>query len=435
MATVTTAEFKAAILAINAGIIPKNPLHLVLNCVAISFKKNAVTFTVTDLSVWLEFEIVSCYNFAEENYRSIFVPYTSLVGLVNIITSKTMTLKCCGTDLTIDTDNTTRSVSGMASDFPSIETPEDQYRLGQVNIGRSELNESIAACSKYTCDDATKQILTGINIRVNGKNNTAIAEATDTHFLIESTFPVSSRETFSFVIPSDLPQKLLKQKWKNLTFLAYSDRVIVSDETGYIKFQCQTLIHGKYPQLDRLRNETTANAVVSKIDPQDILSYLHSTKKGYKAVILICENQNFDLYSIDSSTCGNHKSITRDGDGFGWAILYTEQLVQMCTVPKDVKEIAIFLGKASKQNEQLPVIVGYTSKACSFFIGITQVEYAKSTYVYKKKEELVKFYSDLQAGVTVKVESIIDTDDCETIDVDPTEIFGNALDDDESDDD
>lgn len=453
MATIKTEEFKAAILALNAGIIPKNPSHSVLNCVAIILEEKAVTFTITDLTVWLEFKIELCENLPQEECGPISVPYSSMARLVNEITTKEVTLKRLGVDLLVECGKTTRSVSGMTDYFPLIDPPK-QCPLGKVNIGRNEVNEVVAACSEYVSKDEAKGIITGINLRVDGDNNRAIAEATDGHIMVQAAFPVSSECEFSFVLPGDFPERLLKHKWQNLSITAYEDWLIATDETTNMRFQCLIPTGKEYPNLDALLKSITENAVASKIQSHDISLYLKPLKKGYKEVILLCDNKNLDVYAFDKTDCSNHKVIPREGNGFAWANVKLELLTRICKTPKEVKVITIHLAKDDLDKKRFPIAIEYVNKGYCFFFVIAQVYYPEETALRRKQDELVEFYSQHQEVTVIEAEvgtlsgnepgegnisnvseGLSDPDnDGDTIDVDPIEIFGEAPEYDESDD-
>lgn len=416
MATVTTKSLREAILDLGKGMFSKQLTYQLLDCVLISFKNDSIVFTVTDLTVVLKIKIESYNNLPEGQYSSVVIAYQSLLNLSkDMVGSKEITLKSYNFDLEVEYGTTNYFILGAKEEFPELNAPSSENLRGQVCINRNQFKEAVDLCRQYVCEDSTKHVLTGINLRI--ENNEAMAEATDGHFMIQADFPVQSKDTFNFVVPAFFPKKLLKQKWEKLTITTYhapNDHILAIDETGRMEFQTLK-IDGKYPSqgMDgEFRGTMTApELVVSTVDPNDLLCALDDFDDSYEFVTLICENKNIHVHAIDSDKTEKQASITRSGTGFGYASLCRKQLPKVCTVSKAVKEMVIYIGKARPKKRLLPVVIKYSSptQECSFTIGMGQIDVGERTPEYKSQKALVNLYS--QVLESAEAESRIDCND------------------------
>jgi hypothetical protein len=437
MATVSVEEFQKAIHHLYGTHYFKKRKDDILSGVMVSFEENTVLLAAGDSIDNLQIRIKS-WESLDQEYHPILIPYQSLVPLQKNLLGRF--LKITSEELNslkLECGEMCEILKGRSLDLSSIDRFDDKSPRGEVTINRAEFIECVSICEKYAqkdlCGDFLAQtLMTGIHIAVT--QNTARAEATDSHFLMRVAFPVTSQYNFKFTIPSDLPRRWLAQEWDKITIKVWGDRITAINDIGRIEFQGMAIPEGMYSYpshiLDVTIGKTLASTVMSpKVVPQGLMRFFG--KIGlYKAVTLVCEAAKLHIHELevqsDLALCFERPI---DGESLAWATVSKEKLAVMCAAILPAVKEAIF-HLSTNATDRSAVVIAYEHRHCSFTAAIMQLPINEGSLRHQLEKDLVdSYFKKFLPSESIDIVSTGVHD--EKIDVDPTEIFGDVIEDDD----
>ncbi len=164
----------------------------------------------------------------------------------------------------ISTDNSEFNLNGISnSEYPKIVLEENK---NFININTKTFKTLVNQTSFATSNDESRQILTGINFKING--NILECNSTDSYRLAKKVInlDVPSNEEYNIVIPSKNViefVRILNENEDNIELHIFKNKILFKQENFY--FQSR-LISGNYPNTNNLLPKDSLLKIVININ-------------------------------------------------------------------------------------------------------------------------------------------------------------------------
>lgn len=298
--------------------VPSRPTHPVLANVKLEARKDSqqVSLTGFDLSLGIQTQFAA--QVEEEGYLTL--PAKLLNDIVSRLPEGEITLDDTEgeTVVTINSKTGNYTVRGMGiEEFPELPVVEGGEA---INLPAEALIEGLKGCLFATSPDETKQVLTGVHLKV--KQNNLEFAATDGHRLcvVETTSSEETDETGAET--EDLPEfevtvpaRALRELEKMLGMRQENDSIALHVEQGQIVFELaeqrltSRTLDGQYPNYRQLIPRQFERQIT--LDRKQLISSLE------RIAVLADQKNNLVKFTIDNDRQQTFLSVETKDVGSG----------------------------------------------------------------------------------------------------------------------
>ena len=232
----------------------KNLTLPILNNILISTQKNFLNLSSTDLELGIKYwSLVKT-----EKEGEITVPAKVLLGFINLLPDKKITLESKNQDLFIQCDEYNTKIKGLSpEEFPIIPKIKNNQ---VVELNSAALCDGLAQVVDFSSPNQARPELSGVYF--NFQKNKLQLTATDSFRLAEKTLtfenkpnkPVIHTQELSFILPQKSAREIVNifSEYKNKIKLYFSPNQVLFEcpmpETDHPQVQIiSRLIEGEYP--------------------------------------------------------------------------------------------------------------------------------------------------------------------------------------------